>query len=170
MKLFTTFIVIIFISTGCSSYSKQKCLEIDQAQSGYKLGIDGVTSFNSAILDLKKNCEDEHGVPVDTQKIKTGWEDGLRFYCSSNGGSRAGQSGLVYSGACTKQDEKIFFNTYNPSRMSYLENKVKELEKKIEVLESDFSNATSRANSCESNVNSLYSRLSSAEAKASSCL
>lgn len=167
---FLEFILISLLVSGCATYSKEECANMDQSQSGYKLGIDGKGSFDEAVSHLKYHCEKEHSIPVDTQKVKQGWEDGLRFYCSGNGGIRAGASGHEYSGVCKKEDEEKFFATYNPSRMSFLTNKVKELEKKIESLEHDISSAKSKEDSCESRVTSLQSSLTSAEVRAASCL
>jgi hypothetical protein len=169
MKLSLGILPFILLATGCSTYSKKQCLEMDQAQLGYQKGIDGIASFDSVTQDFKKNCEEEHGVLVDGQKVKRGWEDGLRFYCSSNGGMRAGSRGLTYSGVCAKADEKTFFESYNPTRMNYLERNVNELESIIKNMKNEVSFCESDLNSYKSRVTSLESELSSVQTRALNC-
>jgi hypothetical protein len=144
MKLSLGILPFILLATGCSTYSKKQCLEMDQAQLGYQKGIDG-------------------------QKVKRGWEDGLRFYCSSNGGMRAGSRGLTYSGVCAKADEKTFFESYNPTRMNYLEINVNELESIIKNMKNEVSFCESDLNSYKSRVTSLESELSSVQTRALNC-
>ena len=155
-------IIILLVISGCSTYSKNECLEMDQAQIGYKNGINGANSFDSSVNHITNTCEKDYGIKADIPKIKKGWEDGIQFYCSNNGGLRAGSSGMNYTGVCSKENEKIFFETYNPARLGFLEEKVKQLEHQLESVEGSLS-------SCESEKSSLSSQLSSAQSNFSNC-
>lgn len=171
MKKIAISLFVCLLITSCSTYTKQECVTMDQTQMGYKDGINGVSSFNNAVYLFQSTCQKDYEIPVSVEKIKQGWEDGVRFYCSSNGGARAGAQGLEYSGICakSKEDEKKFFESYNPARMSFLENKVKELERDNENLKTNADSYYSRLNSCESTVSSLQSEVSSAQSRAAAC-
>lgn len=156
-------LVIFVIASSCSTYSKNECLVMDQTALGYKDGSTGVGSYDVSLNHFKSTCEADHGIHPDVEKIKAGYESGIRFYCSSEGADKVGRSGKEYTGVCPKELEKVFLEKYNPARMSFLEIKVKELEKEITNLEDKIRSEQSKTNDAE------Y-RARAAETKAASCI
>ncbi len=126
--------LILGTLVGCSTYSKKQCEQMDLNQKGYELGQNGESGVDVTLAHLKSECEAEHGVVIDRDKIKNGYDKGLRFYCTKEGAIRAGGLGLNYKGVCP--DEKIFLENFSASRLVFLETKVRELTNQNEELKS----------------------------------
>lgn len=130
---------------------------MDQAALGYKDGSVGIGSFEVPLNHFKNTCEKDHDVKPNIEAIKNGFNNGKRFYCSESGAINAGISGLKYTGVCSKEEEKIFFEKYNPARMSYLEKKVKDLESENSTLRTQLMNKDSEISTLQSEKSSLMS-------------
>jgi hypothetical protein len=153
---------ILLLVFGCSTYSKQECLEMDQFQFAYGYGTDGVSSVDPAVARFQDTCFKDHGINADKDKMGKGFESGKNFYCSEEGIRLAATKGKTYTGICNKVEEAKILPVYNQARTSFLENKVQELEREIDRLKSSLS-------TCESNVSSLHSQLMSAQAHTTTC-
>lgn len=147
----------LFFILGCSTFSKNECLNHDWYHLGAQSANNGESS-SERINYYKYECTSEHGVPVDTAQFEAGFKKGLESLCSSSGGKILGSSGKYYRGTCPPDKEENFLKTYSSSRLTYLENRVRELEYRNNRLESDLS-------SRESRISTLESQLSAAQAR-----
>lgn len=159
MKRIYIISLIVLMLSGCSTYTKTQCEGFDHRQLGYLAGANGETSHLSALENFKKTCSEDYGLLPDEAKMKEGWAQGLQYYCSEEGGARAGSVGGQYTGACPKDSEAKFLKTYNPARMGYLEKRVAELEALLQTAEAKERSSASSLSSCESELSTVRSQL-----------
>ena len=82
---------------GCASMSKQDCENADWHTIGYNDGARGI--YFSNLDTYRKRCS-EYQIAPDANAYQAGWNQGIRIYCTSDNGYRAGVSGHAYQNIC----------------------------------------------------------------------
>lgn len=83
--------------TGCASMSKKDCETADWHTIGYNDGARGIDYSN--LDNYRKNCS-EYQITPDANAYQSGWNQGIRSYCTSETGYRIGLSGQAYQNIC----------------------------------------------------------------------
>lgn len=91
---------IFFLSlllSGCAGLSQEECLTADWQIIGFEDGAAGRSA--SRIGDHRRACA-KHGVSPDKTAYDTGYDEGIRQYCSLGRGSNAGAAGYSRLQVC----------------------------------------------------------------------
>jgi hypothetical protein len=98
-RLIYTFAMLWLAGTlvGCASMSKKDCENADWRAIGYN---DGARGINFTNLDsYRKRCS-EYQIAPDANAYQAGWNQGIRSYCTSDNGYRAGAAGQAFPNIC----------------------------------------------------------------------
>lgn len=101
MKYFLVliFIMISGIITGCSSISKEDCQKANWLEKGKS---DALRGFSEPRHErYRKDCS-EHGLGVDSKKYISGYNTGLKLYCTYRNGYKLGKKGYGSHPYCEK--------------------------------------------------------------------
>lgn len=114
--------LVLLSVTGCTSISKEECLQGDWYSIGVDDGKNGRLPTDS-FRGYEKECAD-YGVRPDFAKYQQGHSQGLVFYCDFEHGVAHGRSGSEYNTACTGKLEPSFRQGYQQGRRWYQAKKV----------------------------------------------
>jgi len=147
--------------SGCSTYSKRQCEEMNWEQAGMSSALAGGT-LQSARYHYDEKCQKEHGIAVDEVQLKSGWKTGNQQFCTVDGGIKAGHEIVKYEGVCDSQSEAAFLKSYVPAY-------TQAIEAKLSQLKSENSRLESHNSSLEGEVSSLKRENSRLRSQVSSC-
>lgn len=114
--------LVLLSVAGCTSISKEECLQGDWYSIGVDDGKNGRLPTDS-FHGYEKECAD-YGVRPDFAKYQQGHSQGLVFYCDFEHGVAHGRSGSEYNTACTGKLEPSFRQGYQQGRRWYQAKKV----------------------------------------------
>lgn len=96
----------ILFTAGCASgMTKAECSGADWAALGFKDG--SVGERGKLVGERTKDCA-AAGLAADVVAYEEGRSQGLRSYCTPEGGFSAGMSGSKYQGVCPAEEEAAF--------------------------------------------------------------
>jgi len=125
------FLVAMYLN-GCSTLSKNECLNAEWGSIGYQDGYNGY--LQSRIGRHRKACS-EYDIKPDLSKYISGYDDGVREYCKPQRGYKRGLKGYENKGVCKGSTRKIYNNAYMQGRQIYnLELQVKENKQSIKYI------------------------------------
>jgi hypothetical protein len=124
-------LALVAILTGCASgLSKQECDVADWRAIGYE---DGVKGWSQARIGEHRKACAKHGVSLDLDAYRSGWEEGVERYCQPGNGYHEGRAGRRYLGVCPQGLEPAFLSAYHDGRELYgLEAKVHQIAKQLQ--------------------------------------
>ncbi|MCG6934148.1 MAG: DUF2799 domain-containing protein [Gallionella sp.] len=98
-RLFYTLAMLWLAGTlaGCASMSKKDCETADWRTIGYNDGARGI--YFTHLDSYRKRCS-EYQITPDANAYQTGWNQGIRSYCTSDNGYRAGVAGQAFQNVC----------------------------------------------------------------------
>jgi len=115
---------IALLLAGCASgVSTAACTGADWTALGLADGKSGASDKQSNATI--KVCSDA-GFVVDAAAYRRAREEGLKHFCTAEGGFAAGRSGQKYEGACLGSDEATFLTSYALGGKLYTLTKAKE--------------------------------------------
>ncbi len=158
-KIFVTSVLLILLGliTGCSTYSKKECVEMNWQQRGLQAAYWGQRKVD-AFGYYVQECEVEHRIAPDAVTFNAGYAQGLISYCSAERASELGSEGHAYQRICPKEKEADFLNAYIPAKMEYLSDAVLKLKRQNNDLEAQVSSLKSQVGTLESENSSLKSQ------------
>jgi hypothetical protein len=136
-----------FILVGCSSLSKEDCEQMNWQSAGKETALKG-ESLNSKKLYFEKECAIDNSVKVDSQKLSTGYNEGLNLFCKPDAIYDYGKNGSEYIGICEKFNNSLLTEKYKDGRIHFLEKKVSQLEGQNSTLESEVSSLQNQLTNC----------------------
>lgn len=127
---FFSFVALAACLSGCASgLSKEECDTIDWRTIGYEDGIKGWSQ--TRVSTHRKACA-KHGVALELDAYRQGWNEGVERYCQPGNGYRQGRSGGQYQGVCPQRLEPGFMQAYRSGRELYVvENDVQQLSRTL---------------------------------------
>ncbi len=100
----------ILFTAGCASgMTKAECSGADWAALGFKDGAVG--ERGKLVGERTKDCA-AAGLAADVAAYEEGRSQGLRSYCTPEGGFSAGMSGSKYQGVCPAEEEAAFLANF----------------------------------------------------------
>jgi hypothetical protein len=116
--------------TGCASgLTKEECQLADWRTIGYEDGLRGLSQ--ARISEHRKDCA-EHGVALNLDAYRSGWDEGVRNYCQPGNGYRLGRAGSRYNGVCPPGQEPGFLRAYGHGKQIHdLEAEVNRLQRTL---------------------------------------
>jgi hypothetical protein len=116
-KRVSTLVAFAVFASGCASgLSKDECNTADWRTIGYEDGVQGRSE--AQISRHRKACA-RHGVGLNFEAYRSGWDEGVRRYCQPGNGYHRGRRGKPYSGVCPAQLEAGFLQAYREGRELY---------------------------------------------------
>lgn len=136
---------LIFLMSGCTSMSKEECLNADWKMVGLEDGMRG--SPESTIGTYRKDCAKINVVP-NLAQYQQGHREGARKYCTVTKGYEVGKSGGAYYYVCPADLEPRFLTAYKRGQELY------DITRQIKKLETAINNAESRITDIQSDIKS----------------
>jgi hypothetical protein len=102
--------------TGCASMSKKDCENADWHAIGYSDGARGIQPGHLNAYDQR--CAEFKIVP-DANAYQTGWQQGIRSYCTNANGYNAGAAGLAYNNICPADVAPAFLSGWQQGVRQY---------------------------------------------------
>jgi Protein of unknown function (DUF2799) len=123
-------LALALVMSGCASgLTKEECQFVDWRTIGYEDGLKGLPQ--TRISEHRKACA-EHGVALNLDAYRSGWDDGVRSFCQPGTGYRLGRSGGRYNGVCPSAQESVFLQAYAHGREIHdLESEVNSLQRTL---------------------------------------
>lgn len=116
-KRVSTLMALAVLASGCASgLSRDECNTVDWRTIGYEDGVQGRSE--AQISRHRKACA-RHGVGLNFEAYRSGWDEGVRRYCQPGNGYHRGRRGKSYSGVCPAQLEAGFLQAYREGRELY---------------------------------------------------
>ena len=149
--------------SGCATLDKNECASVSWYDLGLRDGQSGQTSIY--VAKHVKACA-KHGIPVDEQSWRTGWDSGIRVYCTPENGLNVGSQGGHYADSCPADQALLFRGAYDVGRAYH--NATRERDRiynEISTLKSDASREKDLAkkNAIQSEIFILQNELFAAE-------
>ncbi len=117
MNFKTIFVVAtILAANGCATLDKSECENADWQIIGLEDGAEGKTP--SYIGEHRSACA-QHDITPDYSAYKTGYDAGLKQYCTATNGFLIGEEGNEYKGVCPPELEQPFIRGYNHGHEIY---------------------------------------------------
>ena len=113
--LFAMLLLAVTIS-GCASMSKQDCEKADWHAIGYNDGARGV--YYSNLDNYRKSCS-EFQITPDANAYQSGWNQGIRSYCTSEIGYRTGISGQPFQNICPADVAPVYLAGWQQGVQQY---------------------------------------------------
>jgi outer membrane murein-binding lipoprotein Lpp len=109
MILFRLTLLGIFLLSGCSTLSKQECLDSNWFSIGNRDGMQG-----RPVTRLQQHGEacKEYNVTPNAAQYEKGRNEGLTIYCTPENGLKIGRQGVRYEYVCPKNIEQGFLKKY----------------------------------------------------------
>jgi len=112
-----TLVAFAVLASGCASgLSRDECNTADWRTIGYEDGVQGRSE--ARISGHRKACA-RHGVGLNLETYRSGWNEGIGRYCQAGNGYHQGRRGKSYSGVCPAQMEADFLQAYRAGRELY---------------------------------------------------
>ncbi|WP_462165670.1 DUF2799 domain-containing protein [Pseudoalteromonas sp. GB43] len=133
MRKWTLPLLPLIVLAGCTSVSKNECLQADWYGIGYKHGADG-TEYRDGI-DALSQCS-EYGVNADIAKYKVGYDQDIATYCEPENGFTLGMQGASYNGVCNSTAFRKAWQEGNDryqvqQRLSYIDNRIDDIDRRL---------------------------------------
>jgi Protein of unknown function (DUF2799) len=100
---------LLMVSSGCASTGIQQCARTDWYATGRADGRAGEPA--EQLVQRWESCA-ARGVTLDRERYEAGRIDGLREYCTVDGGIDAGRTGRDYQDVCSGSGEQDFMSGY----------------------------------------------------------
>ncbi len=139
------FCALSVLISGCTSMSKEECLNADWKMVGLEDGING--NPESTIGIYRKDCAKIHVVP-NLALYQQGHREGVRKYCTAAKGYDVGKNGGAYYHVCPADLEPRFLTAYKRGQELY------DITRQIQTLETAITNAESRMTDIQRDIKS----------------
>jgi hypothetical protein len=104
------------VLSSCATLDQAECQTVNWADLGQRDGQQG-RAF-SYISEHQSACA-KHGLPVDEQSWRGGWEQGIRQYCVPENGISVGLAGNFYGQSCPADMAPDFQRAYGAGKSVY---------------------------------------------------
>ena len=102
--------------SSCATLDKEECASVNWEQLGRSDGAEGRPSSR---IDQHRSACAEHKLPVDEQQWASGWQQGIRVYCTPDNGLMQGREGRHYANSCPPELKTDFEAAYFVAKRLY---------------------------------------------------
>lgn len=135
---------LIVAGSGCSSgMTREECQVLDWRGIGYEDGVSGQPQSDVA---WRRQACGRHGVGMDMQAYREGWDAGVQHYCRPANGYREGRAGAAYNAVCPAELEPDFLDAYRDGR------ELHDLEAEVQRLSNAINSRQQRLSQIETSV------------------
>ena len=109
----TSLVVIPLVVSACATLNESECVSVNWTDLGSRDGQAGRPSLY--VAEHVEACA-RHGLPVDEESWRMGWDTGIRVYCTPENGLNVGSRGALYANSCPAELALAFRNAYDVGR------------------------------------------------------
>lgn len=102
-------VMVVFGLASCATLNEEECRAVDWNGLGQS---DGAAGRSQSYFEWHREACAKHGLSVDQPSWLSGWEQGIRSYCTPQRGLSEGLAGRSYSGACPAELAYGFETSY----------------------------------------------------------
>ena len=146
--VFPTLLVFLSLLSGCGTFSRHECEQMDWARKGRETAMRGQT-LNQAEHYYETECHERNDVAVDQKSFGEGYNEGLKQFCSPEYVRQFAQNGGVYQNTCSQMGDDKIIEKFRGGRIQYLEKQVADLNSQVGSLNSQVSSLQSETHRCE---------------------
>ena len=95
--------------SACATLNESECETVNWSDLGRS---DGAAGQSSSYVQRHREACEKYSLPVDERAWRTGWEDGIRRYCTPENGLSAGRDGRSYANSCPADAAPGFESAY----------------------------------------------------------
>jgi ribosome modulation factor len=110
------FSLSVAMLSGCATMSKEECINANWRSLGYS---DGARGVHYSYLDKRREACGEYAVVPDNDAYMSGWNEGIRGFCTSDRGYRYGVAGKAYNHICPADVEADFLTGWRQGIRRY---------------------------------------------------
>lgn len=103
----------LVVLTSCATLNEDQCRTVQWFDLGQQDGAAG--RGEGHIEEHRRSCA-EHKLPVDEDQWRTGWEQGIRLYCTPENGLLKGRQGSYYANSCPAELRVGFETAYQVAK------------------------------------------------------
>ncbi|EQC44933.1 PF10973 family protein [Bacteriovorax sp. BSW11_IV] len=126
----------MLILSGCASYSKKDCEQINWNNRAHELALDGLTK-DDALSRVYGQCTRPYNVTPDFEAFSKGFEKGANEFCAPENALEFGKNGKIYKKTCPKELESEFIKNYTTGLNIYLTQRVDDLSSDYDDLKNE---------------------------------
>lgn len=152
MKNLVTLVVIALLS-GCTTFSKKECEQMNWGQQGAAAALKGET-LEYAVRYYKRTCEEDNKVIPDQAALQRGFDEGLKYFCADTNIRAWATGGGRFPQTCEITDSRKA--AFKEGHQDFVEGEVYRLRDEVSGLKS-------RVSDLESENSNLKSELESAK-------
>ena len=138
MKNILNLLIWVVLATtliGCSTLSKNQCLQANWYELGWR---DGNLGKPRSLFQEHIDACAKYNVRAEKVEYFQGREDGLKNFCTYDNGFAQGKYGKKFSNACPPDLEASFLDGFRTGRKVYKYNrKLATLEKRLKVIDDE---------------------------------
>jgi hypothetical protein len=139
--------------TGCTTFSRQECREMNWQKTGADLALRGHTQ-NQARDFANRECLDNFGIKPNYVDLISGFNSGIQKFCTPEFSLKFAAEGGIYQGTCPENVEEKVLAQHSTGRVIFLEGTVAKLKRTISDLESEVSRLKSENSDLEAKLRS----------------
>ena len=129
----------LVVLTGCTSLSKDECLQANWYGIGYQHGVNG-TQYQDGVNALAQ-CS-EFGVRADINEYKSGYDQGLNVYCEPENGFTLAMQGMPYNGVCNSTAFRKAWQEGNDryqvqQRLIDIDDRIEEIDRRLHTIRAE---------------------------------
>ncbi|MEO1702473.1 MAG: DUF2799 domain-containing protein [Pseudomonadota bacterium] len=109
-------LAVTFALSSCATLNEEQCQVTDWRTLGQTDGGQGRPQ--SYVAEHQSACS-RFGIPVDSVAWTSGWQEGIKIYCTPNNGITVGQAGRTNFNACPADQAAGFNEAYNVGKSVY---------------------------------------------------
>jgi hypothetical protein len=102
--------------SSCATLNKEQCTTVNWGQLGRE---DGTAGRPTAYVQHHEKACSKHKLPVNRAEWQTGWDAGIRAYCTPANALREGSAGHYYANSCPSDLAADFQTPYHIGKRLY---------------------------------------------------
>lgn len=126
----------MLILSGCASYSKRDCEQINWNEKAYEHALSGMTKDDS-LSKVYSQCTRPYNITPDFDAFSKGFEKGTKDFCAPDSAFEFGKNGKIYKKTCPKELESKFIESYTTGLNVYLTQRVDDLSSDYDELKNE---------------------------------
>ncbi|CAN0653354.1 DUF2799 domain-containing protein [Nitratireductor aquimarinus] len=107
-KLVAGLVAVLSLS-ACATLNETQCETVNWSDLGRS---DGAAGRSTSYIQRHREACVKYNLPVDENAWRSGWEDGIRRYCTPENGLSVGREGGSYANSCPARIAPGFENAY----------------------------------------------------------
>lgn len=102
--------------SSCATLTEDECASVNWQELGRS---DGAAGHPQNYVDNHRKACSDHNLPIDEPQWSTGWQEGIRVFCTPQNGLLHGREGRSYANSCPPELKTGFEAAYHVAKRLY---------------------------------------------------